>query len=107
MGELGSIVTIMGESTFAINLLEGNFFIEIGKPSVINDGKSAIDIVNNPGMTQKSKTYETWLHVAREMQLECTARFYHTTTDKMMADSLTKVVDRLKFFKCRNYMMNI
>ena len=30
-----------------------------------------------------------------------------TTTDKMMADNMTKVLDRDKFFRCRNYQMNV
>ena len=35
------------------------------------------------------------------------AKFFLAPTDKMMADGMTKVVDRHKFFVCRNYMMNI
>ena len=29
------------------------------------------------------------------------------STHKMMADNMTKVVDKTKFFTCRNYQMNI
>ena len=78
-----------------------------GVPHLVCDGKSALDIIKNPGVTKRSAHYENWLFFARDAFLTNKARFFHTTTDKMMADNLTKVVDRTKFFACRNYQMNI
>ena len=46
-------------------------------------------------------------YFARDAYLHNKAKFFLTGTDTMMADSMTKVVDRTKFFVCRNYMMNI
>ena len=34
-------------------------------------------------------------------------KIWHTPDEQMMGDGMTKVVDREKFFKCRNYMMNV
>ena len=31
---------------------------------------------------------------------------YHTPTDLMMADDKNKMVDRTKFFKCRDFQVN-
>ena len=44
---------------------------------------------------------------ARELYLRKALRILLVTTHKMMADNLTKVVDRYKFFLCRRYQMNL
>ena len=77
------------------------------RPLIINDNKAAIDIIHNPGVTKRSIHYERRIFFARDAHLMGRARFLLTTTDKMMADGLTKVVDRTKFFACRAYLMNL
>ena len=76
-------------------------------PHVVNDGKSAIDTVKNPGMTKKSTHFERWLQFARDLYLKKQVFMFACKTDLMMADNMTKVTDKTKFFACRNYQMNI
>ena len=106
LAELNILVQILKEAFFVTNLSE-DLLTEINMPHVISDSKSAIDIVRNPGTTKRSIHYERWLYFARDAYLHNKAKFFLTGTDTMMADSMTKVVDRTKFFVCRNYMMNI
>ena len=63
--------------------------------------------MRKPGVTKRSTHYERQLHLARDAYLQGQIRIFLTTTDKMMGDNMTKVVDREKFFRCRNYQMNI
>ena len=44
---------------------------------------------------------------ARDLYLPKKITVSLVSTHKMMADNLTKVVDKTKFFVCRNYQMNI
>ena len=50
---------------------------------------------------------ERWIYQARDYQLHGGAKFILTPTANMMADGMTKVVDKSKFFLCRNFYMNI
>ena len=46
------------------------------------------------------------MHYARELYLRQIIFVILVPTDKMMADDKTKVIDREKFFRCRNFQMN-
>lgn len=74
---------------------------------MVTDAKSTFDIVRNPGVTKRSTHFERQLQIVREAFLNALIRMFLTTTDKMMADNMTKVLDRDKFFRCRNYQMNV
>ena len=76
-------------------------------PHIIIDSKSAYDIIRHPGVTKRSVHFDRWLHFARDAYLHNRAKYFLGKTDKMMADGMTKVVDRNKFMICRSYMMNI
>ena len=97
---------MLKEARFTVNLLI-DMMSEVSTPHLITDSKSAFDIVRNPGVTKRSVHYERILHIVRDAFLQNQIRIFLTTTDKMMADNMTKVVDREKFFRCRNYQMNI
>ena len=56
--------------------------------------------------TKKSAHVERWLMFARDLYLKNKIKMALVVTDDMMGDNMTKVVDRSKFFKCRNYQMN-
>ena len=89
-------------------LPKGNtVYDDLGVPHFISDGRSALDVIHHPGATKRSAHYDRWLYFARDCHLSNKAKFYHTTTDKMMADNMTKVTDRIKFIVNRNYQMNI
>ena len=104
--ELAQLNITLKEAMFIFNLLE-DMFVKCDVPVIYCDNKAAIDIIKNPGVTKRSVHYERWLFFARDAYLHLRANFVLVTTDMMMADSLTKVVDRTKFYICRQFMMNI
>ena len=106
MAELHATFAVLKEAIFVCNVSE-DMFAKRTTPQCVTDGKSSYDVTMNPGVTKNTVHYERWLYFVRDANLHQRAQFYLTTTDKQMADSLTKIVDRSKFFACRNYMMNI
>ena len=72
---------------------------------VLTDSKATYDTVRNPGATKKSAHVERWLMFARDNYLRGRFSMALVPTLNMMADMMTKVVDRDKFFKCRDYVM--
>ena len=106
MAELSVIVAGIKEGQFCA-LIEEDMGNTVPILHVISDSKSAIDIIKNPGVTKRSAHYDRWLHYGRDQFLKGRVKLFLTKTDNMMADNLTKVTDRDKFFKCRNYQMNI
>ena len=91
---------------FAYNILT-DLGATVYPPHIVSDSKSAIDIIHNPGVTKRSVSFERWLFIPRDAHLANRAKFFLTTTGKMMADNMTKIVDKNKFFACRNFQMNI
>ena len=82
-------------------------FVKVTVPHLVTDASSAFDIIKNPGVTKRSATFERWPHFAREKFLNNQVKLFLTGTTSMMADAMTKALDRDKFIKCRNYQMNI
>ena len=76
-------------------------------PLIITDSKGAFDMIKNPGVTKHSIHFERWIYFAREYYLHGGAKYLLTGTANMMADAMTKVTDKTKFYLCRNFMMNI
>jgi hypothetical protein len=104
--ELNIIVCTLKEGIFGAHVLEdmfGKALIPIG----ITDNKAAFDITKNPGVTKHAIHFERWIYFARESYLHGRAKIVLTGTANMMADGMTKVVDKTKFFLCRNFTMNI
>ena len=104
--ELAMINMMLKEAICATHILE-DMGMKMTVPHVVNDGKSAIDTVKNPGMTKKSTHFERWLQFARDLYLKKQVHMFACKTDLMMGDNMTKVTDKTKFFACRNYQMNI
>jgi hypothetical protein len=106
MIEMAAANAGLREAIFAGNLTE-DMFGTYEPPHIITDSKSAYDIIRHPGVTKRSVHFDRWLHFGRDAYLHNRAKFFLAKTDEMMADGMTKVVDRTKFFICRSYMMNI
>jgi hypothetical protein len=104
--EVAALVNILKEAMFVVEILRdmGNSIDD--KLPCITDSKSAADVVKNPGVTKHTAHFERWLHWARELFLNRVIDIYLTSTDHMMADDKTKVVDRNKCLKCRQFQTN-
>ena len=99
------MVRMLKEERFAVQV--GEFMgIEFDGPTVcITDNKATYDIVRNPGATKRTAHFDRWLHFARELYLKNAIKIYLTTTDKMMADIMTKPTDKTTFLRCCAYIL--
>ena len=100
------MIAMIKESIFAKNIGE-DMKVKLETTHVLTDSKSAYDTVRNPGATKKSTHVERWLMFARDLYLTKAIGLTLVPTHRMMADGMTKVVDKDKFFKCRDYAMGI
>ena len=105
--ELGGINMLLKILRFATYLYVDMTGVELPTPWVLTDSKSAYDTIKNPGATKRSNHLERWLHFARELYLRAAMRYGLVPTNLMMADNLTKPVDREKFFTCIEYQMGM
>ena len=66
-----------------------------------------VDVIKNTSETKKSVHFERRLHYVRDLFRLHRVKIFLVGTFHMMADNMTKVVDRDKFFRCRNYQMKL
>jgi len=103
--ELEGVVEGLKETMFVKQLVEDMGGQINGKPIIVCDNKAAIDVIRNPGVTKRTAHYERRLYYAREEYMNGGAGFLLVPTHDMMADGMTKVVDRKTFFRCRDFTM--
>ena len=103
--EVFGVVMVLKEGEFdaqVVNFAGGN----LRAPSAcITDNKSARDVIKFPGATKRTLHFDRWLHFARELCLRNKIEVFLAGTEDMMGDGFTKPVDKLKFIKCRDYLM--
>ena len=92
------------DGIFCTNILN-DLGVKLELMHVLTDSKATYDTVRNPGATKKSVHVERWLMFARDLYLRKRFSMNLVPTLKMMADMMTKVVDRDKFLKCRDYVL--
>lgn len=104
--EVFAVVMLLKESEFASQIIEFLSSPLKQKVAAITDNKAARDVIKCPGATKRTVHFDRWLHFAREMVLMNKVEMFLASTDDMMADGLTKAVDKTKFLKCRDYIMS-
>jgi len=65
------------------------------------DSKSAIELSKNPVYHERSKHIDTRYHYIRECVTDGTVEVDHISTDRQLADILTKPLGRIKFVEMR------
>ena len=73
-------------------------------PRVLSDSQSALALVRNPVVSQRSKHIDVLHHFVRERSDRGEIVLEYCSTEQMVADSLTKVVGSTKFVWCRQCM---
>ena len=101
------MVTALKECTFVTQILKDLHQVLDGKVPCFTDSRSGFDIMHNPGVTRHSAHFGRWLHWAREKVLNGEVELIFCTTDKMMADALSKPVERSIFFRCMSFILNV
>ena len=72
---------------------------------VVTDNEALRLSVRQPGVTQRTRHYESWMQYCRELQLRLVIDMIWTSTENMIADALTKALDKTKFIKFRSQMV--
>ena len=68
------------------------------------DSKSAIELSKNPVYHERSKHIDTRYHYIRECVSNGIAEVDHVSTDRHLADILTKPLGRIKFLEMRQLL---
>lgn len=75
-----------------------------GNLTIYADSQSAIKLLKNPVFSMRSKHIDIIYHFARERVMRKDITFKYVSTDKMVADILTKPLPSTKFDFCRTSM---
>ncbi|GAB4822219.1 hypothetical protein N2152v2_009265 [Parachlorella kessleri] len=78
--------------------------LEQGTITICADNQSAIKLLKNPVFTMRSKHSDVIYHFARERVIRKDITFKYVSTDKMVADGLTKPLPTAKLDYCRTAM---
>ena len=80
--------------------------VATAKCPVFEDNSSAIQLVNVPKMTPRSKHMALHYHFFREQVREGSVGVEHVSTDQRIADMLTKGLVEAKIERLRKLLMN-
>jgi hypothetical protein len=69
--------------------------------TIYADSQNAIKLLKNPAFSMRSKHIDIIYHFARERVMRKDISFKYVSTDKMVADILTKPLASTKFDFCR------
>jgi hypothetical protein len=70
---------------------------EIGRPILHVDNKSAISLVKNPVLNERSRHIDTRFHLIREYEASGQISVAFIRTDEQLGDILKKALSRIKF----------
>ena len=95
--------------TFTRNVL--NFLLAVVDKSITGatphfiDNTAAVTLSQNDGVSKKTEHFLRWMLYLREMVLNGWIRTIFVGTKDMMADGLTKVIDKTRFTRMKNFLM--
>jgi hypothetical protein len=72
---------------------------------IFEDNQPAIHIANNPITSSRSKHIDVRYHIVRERTEAGEIQLTHISTENMIADALTKDLDKIKFTRFRSAML--
>ena len=77
-----------------------DFGMDVGTVCIMADNQSALKLLRNPVTSARSKHIDVVYHFARERVLRKEVSFQYISTDKMLADVLTKALTGVKHQFC-------
>ena len=69
--------------------------------NLITDNEAAMFAIRNPGTTQRTRHFESWVMYCRELKLRNFIEVFWITTVDMIADIYTKCLDKTAFLRHR------
>ena len=91
--------------TYIRNILAALGLTVLTPIEVVTDNDATRLSVRHPGATQRTRHYEAWMQYCRELQLRRVIDMIWKPTDEMIADIMTKALDKTKFLKFRSQMV--
>ena len=77
---------------------------KLQKFRLLMDSKSALELCKNPVYHERTKHIDTRYHYIRECVVNGIAEVEHVSTDRQLADILTKPLGRIKFVEMRQQL---
>ena len=68
---------------------------------IFSDNQGSIALIKNPVFHDRSKHIRIQYHYVRQLAEEGIVKVEYCQADKMVADFLTKPLDKISFHKCR------
>ncbi|GAB4821233.1 hypothetical protein N2152v2_008279 [Parachlorella kessleri] len=91
-------------STTEAEYMAAAYAIKEDSITIFADNQSAIKLLKNPVFSMRSKHIDVMYHFARERVIRKDITFKYVSTDKMVADALTKPLPAAKLEYCRTAM---
>jgi hypothetical protein len=102
--EYTSLFTATQEAVHLRYLL-ADLGVDTGAITIFEDNQPAIHIATNPVTSSRSKHFDVRLHYTREKIRDGTINVVYVATSEMLADLLTKGLDKAKTMKLRSLVM--
>ena len=74
---------------------------------VLTDSQSCRDVVENPGVTARTRHYERWIHFVRALHSALHIRLHLVKTAEMVANVFTKAVGRGELVSAAAVLLNL
>ena len=79
----------------------------VGPTAHLGDNKACRDVIVKPGATKLTNYFERTIMFIKLLYMRCVLAPFLIGTDYMVADIFTKALPRDKFYKFRDFMMNV
>ena len=99
-------LTSAAQEAMSLRMLADEFHIKVNEPILLyEDNQGAIAMAQNPVMHKTAKHIAIRQHFIREKVQNGDVRLEYISTDKMIADSLTKSLSKVIFMNLRGKLM--
>ena len=96
----------MPRTLLFVRMLLNFMGLEVPVPiTMFTDSEATRLAVRNPGASQRTRFFEMWMTKLRKLQLERVIDVQWVCTSEMIADIMTKPLDKTTFLKLRAWLI--